>query len=299
MIKPKNFHHGNPAFDSMENRIIIRKYRAGGRKMTYLHETWFDTHEVISRGWVDNSDRCFLETPPRRGKHLIILNARNEDGWIPNCLLISAKNIASGKADYHCDMDAALFEKWFSEQLIPNLPTKSVIVVDNASYHSRQLDKVPTKSSRKTDMLDYMARKGLPIPEKATRPELFTIIKENNNGKVYFIDDLAAKYGHTVLRLPPNYCVLNPIEKVWSQLKHKIRKVNNTPNLGESVLPATRESVDEIDSVLWSACIRHFIDVENSYLRNTEVPQLIINLNDEDEDDQEFFEEIEKELEKN
>jgi hypothetical protein len=70
-------------------------------------------------------------------------------------------------------MDAALFEKWFSEQLIPNLPTKSVIVLDNASYHSRQLDKVPTKSSRKTDMLDYMARKGLPIPEKATRPELW------------------------------------------------------------------------------------------------------------------------------
>jgi hypothetical protein len=57
--------------------------------------------------------------------------------------------------------------------------------------------------------------------------------------------------------------------------------------------------VDEIDSVLWSTCIRHVIDGENSYLRNTEVPQLIINLNDEDEDDEEFFEEIKKELEKN
>jgi hypothetical protein len=110
----------------------------------------------------------------------------------------------------------------------------------NASYDSRQLDKVPTKRSRKTDMVDYMARRGLPIPEKATRPELFTIIKENNIGKVYFINDLAAKYGHTVLRLPHYYCVLNPIEMVWSQLKHKIRKVNNTPNLGESVIRATR-----------------------------------------------------------
>jgi hypothetical protein len=40
--------------------------------------------------------------------------------------------------------------------------------------------------------------------------------------------------------------------------------------------------------------------VENSYLRNTEVPQLIIiNLNNGDEDDEEFFEEIDKELEKN
>jgi hypothetical protein len=55
--------------------------------------------------------------------------------------------------------------------------------------------------------------------------------------------------------------------------------------------------VDEIDSFLWSACIRHVIDVEYSYLRNTEVPRLIINLNDED--DEESFEKIEKELEKN
>jgi hypothetical protein len=75
-------------------------------------------------------------------------------------------------------------------------------------------------------------------------------------------------------------------------------KPGNLPDLGESVIRATRESVDEIDSVLWSACIRHVIDVENSYLRNREVPQLIINLNDEDEDDEQFFEEIEKELEK-
>jgi hypothetical protein len=39
------------------------------------------------------------------------------------------------------------------------------------------------------------------------------------------------------------------------------------------------------------------MSTKNSYLRNTEVPQLIINLNDKD--DEEFFEEIEKELEKN
>jgi hypothetical protein len=73
------------------------------------------------------------------------------------------------------------------------------------------------------------------------------------------------------------------VSKIWN------RNPENSPNLGESVIRATRESVDETDSVLWSACIRHVIDVEISYLRNTEVPQLIINLNDEDEDDEEFF----------
>jgi predicted O-methyltransferase YrrM len=35
-------------------------------------------------------------------------------------------------------MDGEMYEKYFSEQLLPNLPPKSVIVVDNASYHSRK-----------------------------------------------------------------------------------------------------------------------------------------------------------------
>jgi hypothetical protein len=52
------------------------------------------------------------------------------------------------------------------------------------------------------------------------------------------------------------YKLLNRRTSIWSQLKHKIRKVNNTTNLDESIIRATREFVDEIDSVLWSACIR-------------------------------------------
>jgi hypothetical protein len=37
-------------------------------------------------------------------------------------------------------MDHTLFENWFTNTLIPNLPENSVIVLDNASYHSRQIN---------------------------------------------------------------------------------------------------------------------------------------------------------------
>ena len=38
--------------------------------------------------------------------------------------------------DYHNDMNNENFMKWVNDQLLPNMPEKSVLVVDNASYHN-------------------------------------------------------------------------------------------------------------------------------------------------------------------
>ena len=39
---------------------------------------------------------------------------------------------------YSGTMDSALFEFWFTEQLLPSLEKGTVIVMDNASFHSRK-----------------------------------------------------------------------------------------------------------------------------------------------------------------
>lgn len=66
--------------------------------------------KIQKRGWVDNSEKCVMETPPSRGKRIIVLNAGTKDGWVPGCLLLSVKNIKSTAADYHQDMNHELFE---------------------------------------------------------------------------------------------------------------------------------------------------------------------------------------------
>jgi transposase len=43
----------------------------------------------------------------------------------------------------------------------------------------------------------------------------------------YKIDDMAKAMGHSVLRLPPYHCDLNPVELIWAQIKHNV-SVNNT-----------------------------------------------------------------------
>ena len=60
------------------------------------------------------------------------------------------KKLSDAFADYHKDMNANVFENWFLEKLIPNLPEKSVIILDNTSlYHCRQVDKIPNMNTRK------------------------------------------------------------------------------------------------------------------------------------------------------
>lgn len=49
--------------------------------------------------------------------------------------------------DYHSEMDANNFTKYIQEKLIPNLPTNSILVLDNAPYHSRQIDKPLTPAA--------------------------------------------------------------------------------------------------------------------------------------------------------
>jgi hypothetical protein len=54
-------------------------------------------------------------------------------------------------------MDGALFEIWFQNQLLPNIPQNSVILMDNAKYHSRHLIKKPSQAARKDEILNFMA----------------------------------------------------------------------------------------------------------------------------------------------
>lgn len=258
----------------------IKDYRESKRHIVYLDETWFDSHDVIRYGWVDNSQNCCLQAPSSRGKRIIILHAGSENGFVPNALLLSAKQIKKCSADYHEDMTAPLFETWFSEQLLPNIPKNSVIVMDNASYHSRQKVKIPSKATKKEDILKFMAYKNLTIPQKATKEILLRIIKNENFEKEYVIDELCKNSGHSLLRLPPYYCVFNPIELVWAFIKNKLRTSNQCPNLSGEVVENVRRILSEEYKDLWAECILHVISKERDYSILPSIQPIIINLSD-------------------
>jgi len=92
--------------------------------------------------------------------------------------------------------------KWLQEKLIPNLESKSVIVVDNASYHNVQLNRHPTSNARKGEMLLWLDKRGIRCSSDMTKAELYDLISMHKlQYETFAIDRLLADRGHTVLRL--------------------------------------------------------------------------------------------------
>lgn len=259
----------------------IKKYRELNRNIVYLDETWFDTHDTVKYGWVDDSKKCVLNTPCSRGKRIIILHAGNENGFVPNALLLSAKNVKDSSADYHQDMNAELFEKWLTEQLVPNIPPNSVIVLDNASYHSRKLIKIPNMNTKKADILTFLKERKITVPQKTpVKKELIKIIKSQNFQQEYAIDNFCRQKGHTILRLPPYYCIFNPIELLWSSIKSRLRKTNQSPTLDTLVLNNIRSVInDPSNKEIWKNSMSHVICKESEYHVLPPLNQIIIQPN--------------------
>lgn len=133
-----------------------------------------------------------------------------------------------------------------------------------------------------------MKKNKITIPDgKVTKKDLLTIIKNLNIPKQYRVDELAKGHGHIVMRLPPYYCVLNPIELVWSTLKKGIRRNNTCPRLSSGVVDLVRREVSSITKELWKSCIKHVIEIENSYV-SPNFQNFIIHVNDDASSDSAF-----------
>ena len=99
------------------------------------------------------------------------MHAGSENGWINGADLVFQSKKATG--DYNDEMTSEHFEEWFNDSLMPNIPANSLIVKDNAPYHSHRLEPVPAMSSRKQIMQDWLTTHGIEFLENALKRELY------------------------------------------------------------------------------------------------------------------------------
>lgn len=103
--------------------------------------------------------------------------------------------------DYHEEMNAAAFQEWFQDVLLSGLPEPSVILMDNAPYHSAS--KASTQANRKEEFVAWLQRSGIDANISMLKAELIKLVNDHKPTNVrYEIDELALKYGHCVLRIP-------------------------------------------------------------------------------------------------
>ncbi|PZC74286.1 hypothetical protein B5X24_HaOG200819 [Helicoverpa armigera] len=195
---------------------------ADKKPVTYLDETWINSHYTVRKCWQNSSDASVMK------------NTNPGQRWI----LVHA-------GEYHDEMDTINFVKWLNEKLLPNLPPNGIVVIDNAPYHSTQAEKVPHQTALKSEMQNFLTSQNITFNPKMTKPELYQLIKANKPEKKYIVDELSKEHGHEVVRLPPYHCDLNPIEYIWNLVKQRVAD-KNIDQSERQIEKLTKEAIKSI-----------------------------------------------------
>lgn len=89
-----------------------------------------------AKTWQDGSTSTCKRKTLDEGKRFIVLHAGSRNGFVDGAEMVFASANKSG--DYHGNMNGEMFGEWLQTKLLPALEAPSVVVLDNASYHSVQ-----------------------------------------------------------------------------------------------------------------------------------------------------------------
>ncbi|XP_072384573.1 uncharacterized protein [Diabrotica undecimpunctata] len=187
-------------------------------------------------------------------------------------------------------MDGRSFEEWFQKTLL-TLEDKAVIVLDNAPYHSRKVERVPTTASKKAEIIDWLRSKNISFEDSLLKVQLLAIVKEHKKRyDQYIVDEMAKRQNKIVLRLPPYHCELNPIELVWADIKNFVAAKNTTYKFPD-LKNLFNEAVANITPQKLQKCVQHVVlkvepkmwELDN--IIEVQQESIIINLDDDSSTD--------------
>lgn len=221
----------------------------------YLDETWFYSKSGFRKSWQDGTIKA-VKHKTGEGLRYVVLHAGSESGFVRDASLCFKSGNNTG--DYHLSMNADNFEKWFEEKLLINLEEPSLIIMDNASYHSRLVNPIPNKSWNKSNLTSFLKENNISFPELAMKDQIWDIVRLHLPDKRYIVDELALKYGHKVLRLPPYHCQYNPIELVWSDCKRFYdANIGLGPFSVENILNKWQQALGQVTPTKWKNYVQH------------------------------------------
>ena len=192
-------------------------------------------------------------------------------------------------------MNATIFEDWLENKLIPNLPEKSLIVMDNATYHSRRDPTTvsPTMASKKQEMIEWLEERNIQFNRQGQgsyKKDLYELITNHKQPVSYVSDQLIRKHGHDVLRLPPYHCMFNPIELLWGVIKNDVAR-NNTEFRLDAMKTLTDKAISDVSLKTIQNTFEHVVIEEDRYWKSDalyitpEVPPIVINIDENSFDD--------------
>ena len=271
----------------------LQQHRDEGRQVVYVDETWFTTRMQHSKEWVDTSQPATSTTysrqvPPGEGERFVVVAGGTVAGFIQESFLCFPAKNKTG--DYHGEMNTTLFLRWLTTMLLPALAEPSVLVLDNAPYHSQLTEdsRCPTTATIKAELQKWLESRKIPFPPQGTRPELLQLCQKNRPEPHYTVDDIVREWGHEVVRLPPAHPELNAIEQVWGCMKHYVR--SSLQRFTRAALQARIEEAKlRVNEEVWAGAVRRARSFEDEYWSSDNVHDSVnkvcITLDSEDEDE--------------
>ena len=246
----------------LRRKIANRKGKGTVRPEVYLDESYVNKNHSKDFVWYYDDDGPWIQKPTGKGERLIIMNAITNDGWVPGAKVTFKSTRKTG--DYHGQMNQTMFTKWFEEKLLPNIPARSLIIMDNAAYHN-VLSPVsaPTPSCKKERIRSWLEKNNFPVKEDCLKAELVDILTKVGPQPIYVLDEIANKEGHEILRTPPYHPELQPIETCWGILKNEIaRNCDFTMN---NLIQQLESAFDKVTAKTCAGLIRKIREVEDAF----------------------------------
>lgn len=249
----------------LRRKIANRKGKDTVRPEVYLDESYVNKNHSNDFVWYYDDDGPWIQKPTGKGERLIIMNAITKDGWVSGAKVTFKSTRKTG--DYHGQMNQEMFTKWFREKLLPNIPARSLIIMDNASYHN-VLSPVsaPTPSCKKEKIRSWLERNHFPVKDDCLKAELVEILTKVGPQPTYVLDEIASEQGHEVLRTPPYHPELQPIETCWGIVKNEIAR--NCDFTMDNLILQLESAFDKVTAKTCAGLIKKIRDVEDTFWRD-------------------------------
>ncbi|MBA7623678.1 hypothetical protein ES703_31076 [subsurface metagenome] len=250
------------------------------RPEIYSDETYINKNHSSPFTWYLDDDGPLVNKPSGVGPRLIVVHAITKDGWVEGAQLVFEAKKRTG--DYHGQMNWDNFSKWFKGQLLPNIPPKSLIILDNARYHNVYSDNFfPNKSSSKEQLRRWLTRNSYPWQEDMLKSELMELCARFAPVPEYQLDILATEHEMSILRTPPYHPELQPIETCWAVVKNYM--ADNCDFTMKGLRERLPEAFEKVTPRTCQEIIAKVIEQEDKYWTEDEKLDEVYAVNAEEE----------------
>ncbi|XP_063370305.1 uncharacterized protein LOC134658550 [Cydia amplana] len=153
------------------------------------------------------------------------------------------------------------FANWVIHELIPVMPEKSVVIIQNYEHHDDVMKK-PTLFSIKSDIIAWLERNDVPYSEEMSKCELVDLIDTYTSefDEISKIENSLKLKGHVLLRLPKCIEEMTPTKHFYELVKINARKVNDNDQVLETIAESVpQETFEKFDT--------HVADAEKDTLK--------------------------------